>query len=228
MPFWRIGLVPIGRISDTVDIPSQGILSERLKRNFHTILMARLTRIAVNLTLIVTIAIQPSMVFALRKACAARCASQFTCQGCGGCQVDTSGDRCGCCGGNTDVNSDDESASCCGHSSVRDDSPFVETEIANGPVDEQAPSCYTAEDLGTSSKSTAVETGCHCLHAPETPCAPVPRSPAGEVRDLVSLGLPFSVNAVPREQRLCVRAFGDVLSLAILHFAQIELCVWRL
>lgn len=197
--------------------------------------MARLTRITVNLSLIVAITIQPSMVFALKRACATSCASQTTCQGCGGCQVAAAGDLCGCCSGHADVDSDDASASGCGHSpaeqqriSFATNDDLAETAIVEGAVASESPSCCTTESRGSSSSSRTEESGCHCLHSPETPYSPVSRSPANEVRDLASLGFAFSVVAEPKEQLPSDRSFVDGLSSAILHFAQIELCVWRL
>ncbi len=210
--------------------------SERSKGNFHTILMARLSRITVTLSLIVAITIQPTMVCALNKACADSCASRTSCQGCGGCQVDAPGERCGCCSGHAEQVSDDESASCCGHSSheqqrisfATDDELLAEAEIVEGAVANDNSSCCTAESLGSASSSRAVESRCHCLHSPGTPCLPESRSTASEVRELVSLGFELSVVAEPKEQLPSDRALGDGLSSAILHFAQIELCVWRL
>lgn len=204
--------------------------------------MASLTRIIVNLSLIVAITIQPLMVFAFKKDCAANCVSHLACQGCGGCQVDTVGDRCGCCGGHAvgDTAAEDsvaENASCCEQhsshkqqpsSSATNDDLLEEAEIVEGPVASESPSCCTAESLGTSPSSRTVESGCHCLHSPETPCVPEPRSPANEVRDLVPLGFAPSVIAEPREQRPSDGSFGDGQSSANFHFAQIELCVWRL
>lgn len=198
--------------------------------------MSRLTRIIVNLSLIVAITLQPTMVFALKKACAVNCASHYTCQGCGGCQVGAAGERCGCCSGHTDENSEIESASCCGPSSYKQqrisvatkDEPLAEAEIVDEPAASDNLSCCTAESLATSTSSRAVEYGCHCLHSPETPCVPDFRSPSNEVRELVSLGFTLSVIAERHEQRPCKRTIGDGLSSEILHFAQIQLCVWRL
>ncbi|MCC7333985.1 MAG: hypothetical protein IT422_02745 [Pirellulaceae bacterium] len=204
--------------------------------------MASLTRIIVNLSLIVAITIQPPMVFAFKKDCAAKCVSQLACQGCGGCQVDTVGDRCGCCGGHAAENtavevSAAESASCCEqHSShkqqpsslVDNDDLLAKAEIIKGPLASESASCCTAESQGITPSSRTVESGCHCLHSPETPCVPEPRSPANEVRDLVSLGFAPVVIAEPHEQRPGDGSFGDRLASANFHFAQIELCVWRL
>ena len=187
-PFWQIGLVPIGRISDILHIPSRGISSERTKGNFHTILMARLTRIAVNLLLIVAITIQPTTVRALQKACSGDCSSQFTCQGCGSCEVESPAGRCGCCSGHSDVGSNEESneeiASCCGHGSATEhgiaskfeDDPFADMEMANGPAADHSLLRCADDQLATFANSPLVVSGCRCLHAPEVPLAPAPRS----------------------------------------------------
>jgi len=202
--------------------------------------MARLTRIAVNLLLIVAITIQPTMVRALQKACSGDCSSQFTCQGCGSCEVESPAGRCGCCSGHSDVGSNEESneeiASCCGHGSATEhgiaskfeDDPFADMEMANGPAADDSLLRCADDQLATFANSPLVVSGCRCLHAPEVPYAPAPRSPANEVRDLVSLGFASSLIADSKQQLPSVAAIDDGPPSAILHFAQIELCVWRL
>ena len=202
--------------------------------------MARLTRIAVNLLLIVAITIQPTTVRALQKACSGDCSSQFTCQGCGSCEVESPAGRCGCCSGHSDVGSNEESneeiASCCGHGSATEhgiaskfeDDPFADMEMANGPAADDSLLRCADDQLATFANSPLVVSGCRCLHAPEVPLAPAPRSPANEVRDLVSLGFASSLIADSKQQLPSVAAIDDGPPSAILHFAQIELCVWRL
>ena len=202
--------------------------------------MARLIRIAVNLLLIVAITIQPTMVRALQKACSGDCSSQFTCQGCGSCEVESLAGRCGCCSGHSDVGSNEESneeiASCCGHGSATEhgiaskfeDDPFADMEMANGPAADDSLLRCADDQLATFANSPPVVSGCRCLHAPEVPYAPAPRSPANEVRDLVSLGFASSLIADSNQQLPSVAAIDDGPPSAILHFAQIELCVWRL
>ena len=198
--------------------------------------MARLIRIAVNLLLIVAITIQPTMVRALQKACSGDCSSQFTCQGCGSCEVESPAGRCGCCSGHSDVGSNEEIASCCGHGSATEhgiaskfeDDPFAEMEMANGPAADHSLLRCADDQLATFANSPLVVSGCRCLHAPEVPLAPAPRSPANEVRDLVSLGFASSLIADSKQQLPSVAAIDDGPPSAILHFAQIELCVWRL
>lgn len=198
--------------------------------------MARYTRIAVTLTLIVAITIQPSMAFALGKDCAAGCDSQFACPGCGGCQVDSAVERCGCCRGQSDIKSAEESTHCCGHksaeshctSSAPDERSIADAQTSAGPTAEKSSSHWAAERLRIASYTRAVESVCHCLHSPETPCVPVPRSSASEARDLASFCVGFSVVADSKKQRPCQCAFVDNLSPANFHFAQIELCVWRI
>ena len=198
--------------------------------------MARLIRIAVNLLLIVAITIQPTMVRALQKACSGDCSSQFTCQGCGSCEVESPAGRCGCCSGHSDVGSNEEIASCCGHGSATEhgiaskfeDDPFADMEMANGPAADHSLLRCADDQLATFANSPLVVSGCRCLHAPEVPLAPAPRSPANEVRDLVSLGFASSLIADSKQQLPSVAAIDDGPPSAILHFAQIELCVWRL
>ena len=198
--------------------------------------MARLTRIAVNLLLIVAITIQPTTVRALQKACSGDCSSQFTCQGCGSCEVESPAGRCGCCSGHSDVGSNEEIASCCGHGSATEhgiaskfeDDPFADMEMANGPAADHSLLRCADDQLATFANSPLVVSGCRCLHAPEVPLAPAPRSPANEVRDLVSLGFASSLIADSKQQLPSVAAIDDGPPSAILHFAQIELCVWRL
>ncbi len=198
--------------------------------------MARLTRIAVNLLLIVAITIQPTMVRALQKGCSDDCSSQFTCQGCGSCEVESPAGRCGCCSGHSDVSSNEESASCCGHGSTTEHGiastsevdPFADMEMANGPAADDSLLRCSDDQLATFANRPLVVSGCRCLHAPEVPYAPAPRSPANEVRDLVSLGFASSLIADSKQQLPSVSAFDSGPPSAILHFAQIELCVWRL
>ncbi len=207
--------------------------------------MARFTRIAVNLLLIVAITIQPTMVCAFRKACSADCSLQFTCQGCGCCEVESPDGHCGCCSGHSDVSSNEESASCCGpgsatsccgpgsakeHStaSTFEDDPFADMEMANGPLADDSLMRCADDQLATYANSPGVASGCRCLHAPEVPYAPAPRAPTNEVRELVPLDFASSVIVEPNQQLPSLFAVDDGPPSAILHFAQIELCVWRL
>ncbi|QDV25980.1 hypothetical protein Q31a_43500 [Aureliella helgolandensis] len=180
------------------------------------------------------------MVRALQKACSGDCSSPFTCQGCGSCEVESPAGRCGCCSGHSDVGSveesNEESASCCGHGSATEQGiestsevdPFADTEMANEPLADGSPLRCSDDQLATTANSPLMVSGCRCLHAPEVPYAPAPRSPANEVRDLVSLGFASSDIAEPKQQLPRVPAFDSGPPSAILHFAQIELCVWRL
>ncbi len=194
--------------------------------------MARITRIAVNLLLIVAITMQPAMVLALSAGCSPACTSQFTCQGCGGCEVESPGDHCGCCCGH----SDEEIASCCGHGSEKEpitastseDESFAQLEIDDVVMPDEWPSCCADENLEGSSPSPAMDSSCHCFQAPKTPYAPASRSPANEIRDLEVLGFAPSVLVKPKEHLPRVPEFRYGRSSAKLHFAQIALCVWRL
>ena len=100
--------------------------------------------------------------------------------------------------------------------------------MANGPAADHSLLRCADDQLATFANSPLVVSGCRCLHAPEVPLAPAPRSPANEVRDLVSLGFASSLIADSKQQLPSVAAIDDGPPSAILHFAQIELCVWRL
>ena len=198
--------------------------------------MARLTRIAVNLFLIVAITIQPTVVFSLKRACSADRTSQLTCQGCGCCEVETSEDQCECCGGPSKVVVEEESASCCGHDGGEDqfsvhateDESCAAIEIIDERVHKVAPSGGADENLDYLSNSLVVDFACNCLQAPETPHAPVPRSPANEVRDLVSLSFTSRVSVGTRWQLASAPNSADSPPPLGLHYAQVEFCVWRL
>jgi len=84
-------------------------------RNFH------LTHIAVNLLLIVTLAIQPLAVCMANVVCSAGCSdASLSCQGCGCCEVERAGDRCCCCSGPAEPNQEETlEASCCSSTGVR-------------------------------------------------------------------------------------------------------------
>ncbi len=194
--------------------------------------MARLIRIAVNLLLIVSVTMQSTVLCALQKACSAACTSQFTCLECGCCQVEEPVDRCGCCGGHAEDNSEGDGASCCGDDGTDQylaATPSAEASvapmgIAAGPVLGNLSTCCAE----ASSDSSAVDSACHCLQAPETPYAPVPRSHANEDCDPVALSFALTELVKSKDQLVSVSDNANAPLSTLPRFSQIQLCVWRL
>lgn len=192
--------------------------------------MAGLTRTSVNLLLIVAITIQQAVVCAGQAGCSAVGTSHFTCQGCGCCAVETPNDRCPCCSGDSEASSDTEGASYCGHDGLEKQHKTTSpADNAQAGSEIAEPSCFADEILESSSGKSAVDSSCSCFRRPETPYAPVPRSPDNEVSDIVSLGFTFTGIAIePKEPLASVSDFDNAPATAMSHFAQIEFCVWRL
>ena len=86
-----------------------------------------LTRTALNLLLIVALAIQPVAACAVTADCSVRCSESdtFMCPGCGCCEVEQANDRCCCCSGTAKV-TETKSAkpSCCSHDQSSDSDVF--------------------------------------------------------------------------------------------------------
>lgn len=173
---------------------------------------------------------QSTIACAFQKACSVTCTPQFTCDGCGCCKVENPADRCGCCGGHSEANSNDDSASCCGSNGTYEhlatpptaDTRSVGKEIANGLVPGESSCCAEASD------EPAMDSACHCLQAPDTPYAPVSRSNANEVPDLLTLSFALTAFVKPKDQPVSVLVNANALLSTLLHFSQIQLCVWRL
>lgn len=192
--------------------------------------MARSIRIAVNLLLVVCLTMQSTIACAFQKACSVTCTSQFSCNECGCCKVEKPTDRCGCCGGHSNSDSDGDSASCCGNNGTYEplatpptaDTRFADKEIAKGLVPGDTSCCAEASD------EPDMDSACHCLQAPDTPYAPVSRSHANDVPDLLALGFTLTEIVKPKDQPVSVSANANALLSRLLHFSQIQLCVWRL
>lgn len=198
--------------------------------------MARPTHIAVNLLLIVAVTMQPSLAYGLQQDCSDRVSTGYKCQGCGCCKVQSETVKCPCCSG--EATKDD--GSCCGHAEEEHhaatfaDDPFDGMELQEGP-DPQASllghpkqtSCESAAQVKATDLA-AIAAACNCIMAPEPFNAPVPGSPATELRDVLTLSIVCVVDVAtsvqPPRSGSCEYARGPVEP----HFSQIAFCVWRL
>ena len=203
--------------------------------------MARVIHIAVNLLLIVAVAMQPGMVYELQQSCFAGVSSALTCNCCGSCKVQSRTAECPCCTGGAS----NKEEKCCGQSqgsgdvAIFDDDPFAGIELAEGPVPEGAPSATSvAEDLKTDNEvvfrghivgeAVFAPTRCHCVTAPEPFSAPLPRPPLSELREVLTADIAcVGVVITPGHPSLS-SCFEFARRPIEPHFSQIAFCVWRL
>jgi len=204
--------------------------------NFPPIRMARATQIIVNLLLIVAITMQPTLTFAFQLDCSADCTSEFTCQGCGCCKVQSKTAKCPCCSGGVS----DEDQGCCGHGdrdksqqakqlSIDHADPFAGMVLEEGPVPENSKQLINEDQTSTQGGVEAtLATSCHCFSNPDPLDAPTPRSLITELRDvLVSSSAHCGVIYSAGEHPLASKLDAAPAPVAP-HFTQVSFCVWRL
>lgn len=199
-----------------------------------------LIRTVVNLSLIVALMIQPMVASAALADCAAGCSANFTCQGCGCCEVESSTELCGCCGGGKPTDSPEEFSSeksCCSHG----DDGIPETSVSDTPtvvVQSVFSDCDLTEPTPPISSDGAAVVAAEKHHEFHSACLcqqeelplgdPSPRRPASEDRDEVSLGYAKS-NASDfgnhADRRSVARS--DVAP-SLRQFSQAMICIWRL
>ncbi|WP_147870568.1 hypothetical protein [Stieleria maiorica] len=191
--------------------------------------MARVNHIAVNLLLIVVVTMQPSLAYVLQQDCSAGVATGFTCQGCGCCAVQSETAKCPCCSGEATSEEDE----CCGHGrknqhhlSTFADDPFEGMELQEGPVpvDSEQPTGEHASRI----QVAALAAACHCVTAPKPFDAPVPRSPATELREVLTVNIACVVDFATSVQPPLSGSFEFARRPIQPHFSQIAFCVWRL
>ena len=199
--------------------------------------MARPTQIVVNLLLIVAVTMQPSLAYGLQQDCSAGVSTGFTCQGCGCCKVQSETAKCPCCSGEAT----NEEGGCCGHGhktrhrvATFADDPFDGMELQEGPtpvdsalVDREQPSGERTTHIQVADRA-ALAAACHCVTAPEPFNAPVPRSPATELRDVLTVNIACVADVATSVQPPLSASFEFARGPIKPHFSQIAFCVWRL
>ena len=177
-------------------------------RNFHP------TQIAVNLLLIVVLAIQPVSICMAQGGFGAGCtdAANSTCSGCGCC--DTSGveDRFCCCRGSAKEEITEESC-CSGHETPSGNDTLnaadeVSAQLVVSDTLVPNPICLCGHDLPPLSDSS-------------------PRYPNSENRDTLSTPSQ-SDGVVSGLHRLLVKSPYSTSVLPMHHYSQVVLCIWRL
>ena len=203
--------------------------------------MARVTHIAVNLSLIVALTMQPAFAYVVGQDCSADCTSGFTCQGCGCCKVQSETSKCPCCSGESEDGHKHDG--CCGHVhdgkrqhsddlSIDEADPFAGMLLEEGPVPEQ--NQRRDQPLEDQRQPTikaaapALAAACNCVTRPEPHEAPVPRSPVTELRDLLSLDIVVCGVMDPAEKPPLGSSLDDPHPAVAPHFSQVAFCVWRL
>ena len=189
-----------------------------------------LTRIALNLLLIVSLAIQPVAACAFTADCAVRCSGSDTvmCPGCGCCEVEGANDRCCCCSG-TAKSSDTEAAkpSCCSHKESAVEDVFGEP---SADLETPEPTCKLSDskDLEAIDSEATVQSVCLCEQNSQPLSDTSPRRPVNESRVSLAIGCADQVGdeCDGRLSHSVARNSTDVPTLA--HFSQIVLCIWRL
>lgn len=213
--------------------------------------MARATHIAVNLLLIVALTMQPGLAYAVQQDCSAGIAAGFICQGCGSCKVRLERARCSCCG----IEASGDQDACCGDSdqhygrhkggdSAVTSDPFAGMKPEEGPTPQNAlPENRSPQDSEQPQNAerpsgddrgqlraanvAALMAGCHCVTAPEPFDAPVPRSSAPELRDILTVDICFCDDAVLTARPPLAAAFDVADRHVVAHFSQIVFCIWR-
>lgn len=199
--------------------------------------MARPTHIAVNLLLIVAVTMQPSLAYGLQQDCSAGVSTGYTCQGCGCCKVQAETAKCPCCSGEATK----EEGGCCGHGHKNQhrvatfaDDPFDGMELQEGPVPVDSVPVEREQPSGErtthiqAADLVALAAACHCVTAPEPFNAPVPRSPATELRDVLTVNIACVADVATSVQPPLSASFEFARGPIEPHFSQIAFCVWRL
>jgi hypothetical protein len=184
-------------------------------RNSHV------THIAVNLSLIVALALQPVAVCMANVDCAADCptASAFKCQGCGCCQVERADDRC-CCGAGQGKNDSQTDTGCRGHAS--DAAPADETDTA------AAANSLSVTTLVAIAEDRSLRSICLCEQGALPLSDSSPRRPTSENRNTVlTVWTDIADWGCRAGTQAAAMRFADGLPLPSHHF-QVMLCIWRL
>jgi hypothetical protein len=185
-------------------------------RNFH------LTHIAVNLLLIVALAIQPVAVCLANVDCAVGCSNgtAFACQGCGCCEVERANDRCCCCSGPTRIENEENPEEGCCSSKHRAD---AKSESSTEDTDEKS-----AIGIASVEDAAGVRSICLCEQDSQPLSDSTPRRPVSENRDTLSLESHDLDEGVWNcGQLLATTQYGEDVPVSV-RFSQVILCIWRL
>ena len=194
----------------------------------------RLSHIAVILLLIVVTMIQPMTLGLAGIACAEKCDTTLTCQGCGCCEVSTAGTPCGCCANKassatassaTAANDASAAAPSCCH----DSSPAAKSDAANFRIESDNNDPIAEESaIAKTAKSSRVS-ACLCGVTTQPLGESTPRPPVNELRNLDVLS--YLVRVVDAEaMRAALHPDGEMLGMLVPadHYSQRVLCIWRL
>jgi len=194
--------------------------------------MARVTHIAVNLSLIVALTIQPAFAYVTGQDCSADCTSGFTCQGCGCCDVRSETAKCSCC------SPKHEQGSCCGHGQSPqpgvlthgEDDPFAVAglELLPGKNKERTQNSENDDQPSVSATAPTLSTSCNCVRSSDPLDAPVQRPPLTELRDILSLNTALCSVVDLVDKPTHAWSHDSTQPTFSPHFSQIALCVWRL
>ena len=184
-----------------------------------------LTRIALNLSLIVALALQPMATYGTMAGCWAKCSASdaLMCPGCGCCEVQDRNDRCCCCR-DTDNAAEKEAAkpSCCSHDESSD------SDVSDAPSADSQKHQHVCELSDSKASELGVRSVCACEQNPQPLSESSPTSPVKESRTSQGVGyvgMKGSENGGWLSLST-VRDRTDVSALA--HFSQIVFCIWRL
>ena len=187
-----------------------------------------LTRIALNLSLIVALAIQPVAACAVTADCSVRCSESDTvmCPGCGCCEVEKVNDRCCCCSGTAEpAEKKAAKPSCCSHDESSDLSDLDVFSPPRADLETPEPAC----ELSDSDESeTTLQSLCLCEQNSQPLSDSSPTRPVNESRASLAIRFsgPVGADSDSRLSLSIARDGKDVPALA--HFSQILLCIWRL
>lgn len=206
--------------------------------------MGRLTRMTVNLFLIVAITLQQSVAPALQQSFSFACAAPASGHGCSCCESQPAKPGETCCHLADSVASSSSKSGCCGRAQAEAEGAdwdhstpsgviqrLVDARTAEAARSSEVSTCCADKADKASSPEPVVDTGCHCVHAPNaptTPFAPVSRLSTSDISNLVTLCSASMVLADPKPQAPRGFVWVDCAPSQFLHFAQIHLCVWRL
>jgi hypothetical protein len=188
----------------------------------HPMRNFRPTHVAVNLLLIVALAIQPLAECLANVDCSGvdSLTTTFTCQGCGCCEVEHAADRCCCCSGPTQSEVEETVATGCCRSKHKAD---AKSESSSEELDDEP-----AEMIAGVAADSGLRSVCLCGRDSQPLSDSSPPRPTSENRDRLALGA--SVLDKSRWNlgpSLATSQYAADLSVPQC-FSQVILCVWRL
>ena len=214
----RIGLDLFSHLPDTTSLPADSTTGP-VPLQTRAMTDSRLIRAAVNLSLMITLMVQPVVAACtMGNRCSAVSAASDTCSSCGSCRAIDQQNRCKCCGGGevpTNHRSGTE-PNCCSHKSSMQD----------GVQGNRKGQEHSQRDDAV--ENSAVCSLCLCRLGSQPLSAPTQSSAENETRQLSPVGFVSSEdneggNSCPLvvERHRGPGPAGE-------HFSQIVLCVWRL